>query len=531
MVAILTRRGLRSRWRSLAGLVALAVVLGLPVGGGPMGAVAAAANKDEVTIGGSLPSTFDPGLGSDIGSASATAQLFESLTAFDLSLTLRPALARSWDISADGRRIIFHLRPGLTFSDGTPLTGADVVGSWLRIINPDRPSQLASLLLDVRGARDYLAGRSPSPALVGLAAVGGDVTVDLERPGADFPAIISSPVFGIVPATVWRGGASIDRDRVASSGAYTLGPITDSDYTLVANPRYWAGLPAIGTVRVLTTLGGRSPVSAFESGDLDYVEINAFDAAWIRYDPVLGPQLRSVPELSLSYLGFSTDRPPFDDVRVRQAVAAAVDWERLTALASTTGTVPATSMVPPGIADGGSRNWLPAYDPERSRQLLSEAGFPGGAGFPILTFAPTNSPGEAIAADLKRELGVTVRLEDLADHFGRLQSDPPEMWTLGWIADYPGANDFLGVLLGTGSTNNYGRWSSVSFDAAIGDALATRDPAAALASYERALAIVQSDAPVIPLSRGDSWALSRTGLLGADESGLGILRLAGLAWK
>ncbi|MEO5919332.1 MAG: peptide ABC transporter substrate-binding protein [Candidatus Limnocylindrales bacterium] len=531
MVAILTRRGLRSRWRSLAGLVALALVLGLALGGGPLGAVASAASRDQVTIGGSLPTTFDPGLGSDIGSASATAQLFESLTAFDLSLTLRPALARSWDISDDGRRIVFHLRSGLTFSDGTPLTGADVVGSWLRIIDPDRPSQLASLLLDVRGARDYLAGRNRNPGDVGLVASGGDVTVDLDRPGADFPAIISSPTFGIVPATVWRGGASVDRDGVASSGAYTLGPITESDFTLVANPRYWAGSPAIGTVRVLTTLNGRSPVSAFESGDLDYTEINSFDAAWIRYDQVLGPQLRSVPELSLSYLGFTTNRPPFDDVRVRQAVAAAVDWERVTALASSNGTVTATSMVPPGIAEGGTRNWLPAHDPDRARRLLSEAGFPGGSGFPILTFAPTGSPGEAIAADLKRELGLTIRLEDLTDHFGRLQADPPEMWTLGWIADYPGANDFLGVLLGTGSTNNYGRWSSVSFDAAIDDALATRDPAAALAAYERALTIVRDEAPVIPLSRGDSWALSRNGLLGADESGLGILRLAGLAWQ
>jgi len=332
MVAILTRRGLRPRWRSLAGLVALALVLGLALGGGPLGAVASAASRDQVTIGGSLPTTFDPGLGSDIGSASATAQLFESLTAFDLSLTLRPALARSWDISGDGRRIVFHLRTGLTFSDGTPLTGADVVGSWLRIIDPDRPSPLASLLLDVRGARDYLAGRNRNPADVGLVATGGDVTVDLDRPGADFPAIISGPTFGIVPATVWRGGASVDRDGVASSGAYTLGPITESDFTLVANPRYWAGLPAIGTVRILTTLNGRSPVSAFESGDLDYTEIRSFDAAWIRYDQVLGPQLRSVPELSLSYLGFTTDRPPFDDVRVRQAVAAAVDWARVTTL-------------------------------------------------------------------------------------------------------------------------------------------------------------------------------------------------------
>ena len=105
------------------------------------------------------------------------------------------------------------------------------------------------------------------------------------------------------------------------------------------------------------------------------------------------------------------------------------------------------------------------------------------------------------------------------------------MWSLGWVADYPGANDFLGVLLGTGSTNNYGRWSSSTFDQAINDALGTRDVSAALAAYERALTVVRDDVPVVPLAYGDGWALSRDGLLGADENGLGILRLAGLAWR
>jgi ABC-type oligopeptide transport system substrate-binding subunit len=105
------------------------------------------------------------------------------------------------------------------------------------------------------------------------------------------------------------------------------------------------------------------------------------------------------------------------------------------------------------------------------------------------------------------------------------------MWTLGWVADYPGANDFLGVLLGTGSSNNYGRWSSAPFDAAINDALATRDPKVAQTAFERALAVVRDDAPVVPLTYSDGWALSRTGLLGAGQNGLGIMRMAGLAWK
>ncbi len=516
------------------GLQAAAVILllGLGLMSGPVNPVAQGAGRNDVIINAGKPTTLDPVAQSDIGSAAFSAQLFESLTTFDVGLTLRPALARSWDISADGRQIVFHLRAGLTFSDGAALTGEDVVRSWLRIIDPKKPSQLASLLLDVRGAADYLAGRQTNPAMVGLRADGLDVTVDLDRPGADFPAIVSSPTFGIVPAQVWRDAASVDTARVPSSGGYTVVASTASEITLAANPRYWAGAPAIATVHMLTTIGGRSPVAAFQTGTVDYTAISSADASWIAYDVSLGAQLRLVPSLSLVYLGFTTTRAPFNDVRIRQAFAAAVDWTRIVNLASSGQNQPADSMVPPGIPGGGAQNWLPAHDPAGARQFLAAAGFPGGVGFPSIAFAAGGIPwAEAIAADLKRELGITIRLEELNDQFGRLQSDPPAMWTLGWVADYPGANDFLGVLLGTASTNNYGRWSSAAFDLAVADALGTRDQVTALGAWERALAVVRTDVPVVPLSYGDGWALSRTGLLGADQNGLGILRLAGLAWR
>jgi oligopeptide transport system substrate-binding protein len=111
-----------------------------------------------------------------------------------------------------------------------------------------------------------------------------------------------------------------------------------------------------------------------------------------------------------------------------------------------------------------------------------------------------------------------------------LTDDPPAMWSLAWVADYPGRNDFLGVLLGTGASNNYGKWSSQAFDAAITEAVSATDPAAASAAYDRAEAIVRDDVPVVPLSYGPGWSLSRKGLLGAGQNGLGIVRMAGLAW-
>jgi oligopeptide transport system substrate-binding protein len=527
------RRALASRSsRSRAGAILLA--LALAVAGGlaqASGAPVAAVDRNDVRIFIQTPSTFDPAAQSDSATAAITAQLFETLTAYDASLQLQPALAASWDVAEDGKRVVFQLRPGLTFSDGTALTADDVVGSWLRLLDPTHPSPLVALLIDVRGARAYVSGQASDPASVGLHANGAEVEVELERPGADFPAIVSAPIFGVVPPAAWRDGkAAFGIDGVVSGG-YSIAAVTDSEIKLQRNERYWAGPPAIHTVHLVLDIGGRSPVAAFESGDLDYTGISLTDAPWIAYDPDLGPQLRATPTLSLTYLGIDTTKAPFDDARVRQALGAAIDWERVTSLGAFGGQVPARSMVPPGIPGSGDGSWWPVHDPAKARQLLADAGYPGGAGLPPIFFAAGGAGiAGAMAADLQRELGMHVEVDVLGDHLERLTSDPPNMWLTGWIADYVGPNDFLGILLESDSSDNYGHWSSPAFDQAIADALGTRDPAASQAAYERAQAEVQRDVPVVPLYVGTESALAREGLLGAGDNGLGILRMAGMAW-
>ena len=481
------------------------------------------------------PSTLDPAASGDAASAAVIAQLFETLTIFDAELALTPGLATSWTFADDGRRVVFQLRPDLAFSDGSPLQASDVVRSWLRIIDPARPSPLASLMLDVEGAAARLAGSAGEDA-VGLHAddAARTVTVDLIRPATDFAAVVASPTFAVVPPDidddprVLQPGAGF-----IASGAYAVRDVSPTTLTLEANPHAWAASStALGTITVVTDTGGRSGVQLFEDGEVDYAPIGSYDASWIAYDDALGPQLREVAGFSTDYYGFDTTRPPFDDVRVRQAFAAAIDWRRIALLATGDPDEVATSMVPPGIPGRSDRDVVPAYDPDAARALMSEAGYPGGDGFPTVTLM-TGGYGydEAIATELERELGVTIEQEVMTDgYFTRLENDPPQMWALSWIADFPGRNDFLGVLLGTGASNNYGAWSSPEFDAAIAEAGATTDAAAASAAFDRAEDVVRRDAPVVPISYTGGWALARDGLLGAGENGLGSLRFAGLAW-
>jgi oligopeptide transport system substrate-binding protein len=528
------RGGAGPRWRRGWAAAVVLLALGAALVGSSSPEIGRAAGRETASIVVGAPATLDPAAAGDAASAAVIGALFESLTTFDANLVLRPALAAGWTVEAGGRRVVFDLRPGLRFSDGSPLTAADVVRSWLRVIDPTVPSPLASLFDDVVGAEAYRTGSLRDPDQVGVRAEGPTrVVVDLLRPGADLPAIVASPTFAVVPPAVGHDPAALTPVAFVASGGYRLAAVSEAALSLEANAHYWAGAPAIRRLELVTDLGGRSPVAVFEAGEVDYTPIDPSDATWIAWDRELGPALRSVPALGLTYVGFDTRRPPFDDPRVRRAFAWAVDWRRLVELTSSGAATPATSMVPPGIPGRPEGDFGPRYDPEAARAALAEAGHPNGVGFPPVTFVSSGTGWEeAIVAEIRTVLGVPVSAEVMPfeDYFARLDHDPPAFWALSWIADYPGPNDFLGLLLGSGRTNNYGGWSSPEFDAAIEAALASADPAAARTGYEAAETIVARDVPVIPVAYGDGWALSRAGLLGAGQNGLGSLRFAGLAW-
>jgi oligopeptide transport system substrate-binding protein len=389
------------------------------------------------------------------------------------------------------------------------------------------------LLGDVVGARDYQAGEA-SPDEVGLRADGDLLTVTFRRPSSWFPAAAASPTLAVVPGSIGAPGtnAAMLPSSLVASGAYVPSVGAPGELLLAANDDYWAGLAPLDRISMLTDLDGDSPVVMFQDETVDQTPIGSDDASWIRYDRDLGGQLRRTDDLSVEFYGFDTTSPPFSDVLVRRAFAHAVDWDRLALLADGDGSV-ATSMVPIGIPARGDEDFSPPYDPDSARQELAQAGFPAGEGFPRVTLLSSGSGVDAaVAHELERELGVRIAVETtpFEDFSDRLDHDPPQMWSLEWLADYPHPQDFLGLLLESGSDNNIGRWSNEAFDQALEAAAATTDPDAQEQHYSDAQLIVRDEVPLIPVRYGVSWALSREGLLGAGTSGLGIIRLAGLAW-
>src|SRR3954454_3158522 len=472
--------------------------------------------------------TWDPARQSDSGTASVLAQVYEGLTSFDAESNVRPALARTWEVDQNGQRITFELRPSVTYSDGTPITAQDVVDSWMRLIDPSNTTTLSSLLADVQGATDYQQKKAGRDA-VGLHTDGNRGIVDLRRPATYFLAVTASPSLAVVPPAVANQIAS--NPPTVVSGAYV--PTTPSDglIHLTANAAYWAGAPELTNIDLVTDYNGTSGAQLFDEGKLDYTSIGSGDASWIAYDGNLGPQLRTTDSFGVSYYGFNTTVAPFDNSDVRRAFAEAVNWDRIVTLSDAT---PATSLVPPGIPGRDDTDHRPKYDVADAKALLAAAVYATGQTFPAVTLASYGVGYEqTVAKELHDNLGVTVNVEALDfEHYLEQvgAATTPTFWSLSWIADYPHAHDFLGLLLESGSTSNTGKWSNADYDALIAHAAATTDPDGQTALYGQAQDILTREVPVIPVSYTDSWALSRSGLEGALTSGVGLIRYAGLQW-
>jgi ABC-type oligopeptide transport system substrate-binding subunit len=356
--------------------------------------------------------------------------------------------------------------------------------------------------------------------------------VDLRRPASYFVSITAAAPLAVVSRTSPPPDTATLPANLVVSGAYRPTAQTETAIDLEANPNYWPGVAPLTRVHLVTDLQGKNPVAAFDDGDMDVTGVQAFDAAWLRYDRDIGSRLRQVPSFSVLYYGFDTTRAPFRDRRVRQAFAQAVDWHRLVRLADPTA-VPATSLMPAGLPGRSETDFSPRYDLAAARSALAAAGYPGGRGFPTVTLVSSGSNYDAgILHELKQNLGITVALETMPfdEYFDRLGKDPPQFWNVSWVADYPAPHDFLGLLAETGSGNNYGHWSNAAYDAALTAAAATSDPAEQRRHYDEAQTILRDEAALIPVSYGQSWALSNDQLLGATPSGVGFLRLAGLKW-
>jgi peptide/nickel transport system substrate-binding protein/oligopeptide transport system substrate-binding protein len=422
-----------------------------------------------------------------------------------------PGLAASWEISKDGLTYTFHLRPGVRFHDGSPLTAADVVYTIDRMCDPQTKALNSSIFAFVAGARERLEGKAASTA--GVVALDDlTVAIHLVRPFAPFLALLASPQASIYCEKFTR--AACERFGLTPEATCGTGPFQLTQYVhnshqrLEANPDYFRGRPALDAISVRVAGDPETLRMLFEAGEIDIFDMD-FAPTQLDYfeaSPKWRGRLVRAPRVGLYYLAINNAKKPFDDPRVRKALQLSIDRGLiLDKMFSGQGAL-VSGVMAPGLACFDPKAQALEYDPAGARKLLAEAGYPNGvdtelaqvAGWPA-TWADL---AQVIAAQAEKGgFHVKIKRYDEAAFLStRMAGDAPLYFQV-WSADFNDPDNFFHTFFSpTGTKVRSINLADTAARDAVEAARSITDPTARCQAYrELERRIVDQDAAWLPL--------------------------------
>jgi len=466
----------------------------------------------ELRLLGRDPITLDPACATDVDSANYIVEVFGGLVTIDRELQVVPDIAERVDVSDDGTVYTFQLRRGVLFHKGDrQVTASDVEYSMERALDPDTQSPVAKTYLgDIVGAEEFADGEADE--VTGIEVVDNyTLRITIDAPKPYFLAKLTYPT-----------GFVVDRRQVDGSTCFSntnwqrkpnaTGPFKLKEWdlgqriVLEPNSRYHLGAPSLG--RVVYTLGGGSAITMYENDEIDVTGVGLNDIERVR-DPAepLNKEFHEASRMDIWYIGFNVEEPPFDDAKVRQAFAHAIDKDKLIEVVLLDAVVEAEGILPPDIPGFNENLQGLEFDEEKAQQLLAESSYGGPEGLPDIKIASSGrgaSVGpvsEAILFMWEEKLGVdvSVRQTEFATFLDDLRDGEYQMFELGWVADYPDPENFLKIQFYSGSTNNHSQYANAEVDRLLEEADTEADEAARLSLYQQAEQIIVNEAPWIPL--------------------------------
>ena len=479
------------------------------------------------------PHTLDPAISGDSTSHQYVLQIFSGLVTLDENLEPAPDIAEGWEISNGGKTYTFFLRQDVKFHDGRPVTADDFKFSWERAADPDTGSNTAAAYLgDIAGMEQALSGASRGVS--GIKVV-DDYTLEVT---------IDAPKNYFLSKLTYPTAYVVDRDNVESgrnwwhqpngTGPFKLAEWVEGDSLILERNDLYYGEKALLDTVDYSIFGGR-PMSLYETGEIDVTGVSALYID--RVTDTTGPfykELYSSPELSFFYIGFDSNRPPFDDINIRKAFTMAIDKERLAALVFRDTIQPAGGILPPGMPGFNEDLSSLGYDPEGALQLISDSSYGSVAGLPPITITTSGRGGvvsrelEAIIFQWQENLGVEVKVRQLESErfFYHLKAEKDEMYDIGWIADYPHPQDFLEILFRTGGDSNYSEYSNRDVDSLLTRASLETDFDKSMDLYRQAEQMLIDDAATLPLWFGRNLVLVKPYVKGYTLDPLGLIKLS-----
>jgi oligopeptide transport system substrate-binding protein len=468
---------------------------------------------DLVFDNGAEPETLDPALMTGQLEGRLAYALFEGLLSYRPDGGTQPGVAKSWEISPDGRRYTFHLRNDAFWSNGARVTARDFVASWRRVLTPQTASEYAYQLYYLKNAKKF---NDPDEHFTDFSQVGvrapddDTLEVELENSTPFFLDLCANMTLLPVPTPTiekW-GDAWIKPEHIVTNGAFLLESWRLNDkIRLKKNPRYWnRDTVRLDSIDVLPISLPNVALNFFASGVCDLIMDKGQAPVTLMGELKKKPYFHSAPFLGNMYLRYNCTRAPFNDVRVRQAFSLIVDKKLIVEKITRAGEIPAYSFTPPGA--GGYQPPAPGlgYDPERARRLLAEAGYPGGANFPAVSFLYNDyDVNRFIGIELQnmilRELGVRISLrpQENKAYLRTMSAVDYDIARSSWIGDYNDPNTFLDTMLAGGGNNRTG-WSDPAYDALIADAAKEQDKEKRFEIFRRAeTMLITEQAPLCPL--------------------------------
>ena len=473
----------------------------------------------------SYPDVVDPQKSSTTPEIDILQLVYEGLTRLDTNQETVPGAAESWAYNDDATQITFHLRPDLTYSDGSPLTAENFRYAVERTCDPRTAGEYQYLLFEITGCMD-LAGlaadadgnpkafttaeHAAATAALGVKAI-DDLTlqIDLTNPAPYFHTIAALwPFFPVTqeivakdPDTWWK-----QAENHVGNGPFTVTGIEDGQrWTFAANDRYWQGRPRLDGIEYRYVDEAAVALEAYRTGDLDIVQLQSDQILEVEADPELARAFVTYPQAGTQFLAMNLAQEPFNDKKVREAFAYAVDRETLCAELRSGDCLPTVSFIPEGLP-GAIETDLYAFDPEAARQALAASSYGGPEALPEIKlyynsdYEERGQQSEWIAGQIRDILGVTLTLEPMEGAaLTALRKDPtthPQLLYFGsWYQDYPDPQNWLSAFWTCNSSLNTVGYCNEDFDKLTRSGDTTIDPAARLPFYEQAGQILVDDVP------------------------------------
>jgi ABC-type oligopeptide transport system substrate-binding subunit len=462
--------------------------------------------------------------------------LWAGLMKFNADFQPVPNVAEKVSSNADGSVWTFTIRKDSKWSDGSPCTAKDFEWSWKRQMDPASKNPYSSYFYDIKGAEAFNKSKVPDASQVGVRAKDDwTLEVTLEGPRGYFP-VLSAYLAALPahrPSVEKHGDKWTEAGNLVCNGPFTLESWEHNKVMVLRKNKHFIGAKDVTlekvTIPIVPVQTGALP---YENNELDMTSLQTGDLRRMREDPRLKGQVFRYPFPGTWYLTPQVTKPPFDNVKVRRAVAHAIDRENVVRVADGFA-VPAHAMIPPGFpgaVDDKKIRDIQRFDPKAAMAQLKGTPFEGGKNWPKITLTMREEGygskplAEAVQAVLLEHLNMKTELEVLEQRVfraGLWKNDYQLVW-IRWFMDYPDPhNEYFDTFYGKKTEGKRQAWVNDAFDKELEAGRDTRDTKKRLVNYAKAEEILQTDAGYIPVAWVARWAAAKPTVRGLEKNKLG----------